>query len=127
MKLDNSARYSKSHEWVRPEGELFVYGITDHAQSELSDLVYIELPEVNTRFAQGDIIGAVESVKAASDLYLPIGGEIVAVNVALPDAPDKINQDPYGEGWILKLRAADPAELEALLSPDEYRELIGGE
>jgi glycine cleavage system H protein len=127
MYLDKNARYSKSHEWVRPEGELFVYGITDHAQSELSDLVYIELPEVNASFAQGDIIGAVESVKAASDLYLPIGGEIVEVNQDLPEAPDTINQDPYGKGWIVKVRAANPAEWEALLSPDEYEELVGGE
>jgi glycine cleavage system H protein len=127
MYLDKNARYSKSHEWVRPEGELFVYGITDHAQSELSDLVYIELPEVNASFAQGDIIGAVESVKAASDLYLPIGGEIVEVNQDLPEAPDTINQDHYGKGWIVKVRAANPAEWEALLSPDEYEELVGGE
>jgi glycine cleavage system H protein len=127
MQLDNSARYSKSHEWVRPEGELFVYGITDHAQSELSDLVYIELPEVGARFAQGDIIGAVESVKAASDLYLPIGGEIVEVNEALPEAPDTINQDPYGKGWIVKVRASNPAEWEQLLPADEYQILVGDE
>ena len=127
MQLDNNARYSKSHEWIRPEGELFVYGITDHAQSELSDLVYIELPEVNARFAQGDIIGAVESVKAASDLYLPISGEVVEVNEALPEAPDTINQDPFGKGWIVKVRASNPAEWEQLLSPDEYQKLVGDE
>jgi glycine cleavage system H protein len=127
MKLDNNARYSKSHEWVRPEGSLFVYGITDHAQEELSDLVYIELPEVGTRFEKGDVIGAVESVKAASDLYLPMAGEIVEINEAVLASPEKINTDPYGEGWIVKFQSANPSEWEDLLTPETYKELFGGE
>jgi len=120
MKLDKDARYTKEHEWVRKEGELFVYGISDHAQDQLSDIVYLEPPEVDDRFAQGDTIGVVESVKAASDLYMPMGGEIVEVNDALEDAPEIMNSDPYGEAWIIKFKASDPAEFDQLMSPEDY-------
>jgi len=105
MKLDANARYSESHEWVRKEGDLFVYGITDHAQDQLSDLVYLEPPQVGDSFNKGDTIGVVESVKAASDLYLPMSGEIVEVNNSLVDTPEVMNSDPYGEGWIVKFKA----------------------
>jgi glycine cleavage system H protein len=127
MKLDSKAHYSKSHEWVRPDGDVFVYGITDHAQEELSDLVYIELPDVGAAFKAGDVIGTVESVKAASDLYLPMGGEITAVNEALTSAPETINADAFGDGWIVKFRAANAAEFDQLLSPQAYEEFCGGE
>ena len=120
MKLDNDARYTKDHDWVRKEGDLFVLGISDHAQDQLSDIVYLESPEVSDSFAQGDSIGVVESVKAASDLYLPMGGEIVEVNDALVDAPEIMNSDPYGEAWIIKFKASDPAEFDQLMSPEDY-------
>ena len=120
MKLDKDARYTKEHEWVRKEGELFVYGISDHAQDQLSDIVYLEPPEVGDSFAQGDSIGVVESVKAASDLYLPMDGEIVEVNDALVDAPEIMNSDPYGEAWIIKFKASDSAEFDQLMSPEDY-------
>jgi len=120
MKVDENARYSESHEWVRKEGDVYVYGITDHAQDQLSDIVYVEMPEVGAIFDKGETIGTVESVKAASDLYLPMGGEIVEVNDSLEDTPEVINTDPYGEGWIVKFRAADESEFEALMSPEDY-------
>jgi len=120
MKLDNDARYTKEHDWVRKDGELFVFGISDHAQDQLSDIVYLESPEVGDSFAQGDSFGVVESVKAASDLYLPMGGEIVEVNDALVDAPEIMNSDPYGEAWIIKFKASDPAEFDQLMSPEDY-------
>ncbi len=120
MKLDKDARYTKEHEWIRKEGELFIYGISDHAQDQLSDIVFLEPPEVGDSFAQGDSIGVVESVKAASDLYLPMSGEIVKVNDALVDAPEIMNSDPYGEAWIIKFKASDPAEFDQLMSPEDY-------
>jgi glycine cleavage system H protein len=120
MKLDNDARYTKEHEWIRKDGELFVFGISDHAQDQLSDIVYLESPEVGNSFAQGDSFGVVESVKAASDLYLPMGGEIVEVNDALVEAPEIMNSDPYGEAWIIKFKASDPAEFDQLMSPEDY-------
>jgi len=120
------ARYSESHEWVRREGDLMVCGITDHAQQELSDVVYVELPEVGRRFAKGDVFGVVESVKAASDLYMPMSGEIVAVNEALSSSPELVNQDPYGQAWMLKFRASDPGEWDSLLSPEAYEQSVTG-
>ena len=120
MKLDKDARYTNEHELIRKEGELFVYGISDHAQDQLSDIVYLEPPEVGDSFAQGDSIGVVESVKAASDLYLPMDGEIVEVNDALVDAPEIMNSDPYGEAWIIKFKASDPAEFDKLMSSEDY-------
>jgi len=126
MKLDPNARYSESHEWVRREGDLMVCGITDHAQQELSDVVYVELPEVGRRFAKGDVFGVVESVKAASDLYMPMSGEIVAVNEALSSSPELVNQDPYGQAWMLKFRASDPGEWDSLLSPEAYEQSVTG-
>lgn len=127
MKLDKSARYVDTHEWVRQEGELIVYGITDHAQDQLSDLVFVELPEVGDSFDKGEIIGVIESVKAASDLYIPMGGEVVAVNEGLLDSPELMNADPYGEGWIIKIEPADNAEWDELLSPEAYEEVVGAE
>jgi glycine cleavage system H protein len=124
MKIDKEARYSDDHEWVRPEGDLFAYGISDHAQDQLSDIVYLEPPDPGDQFAKGDTIGVVESVKAAADLYLPIGGEIMEVNEALVDAPEILNSDPYGEGWIVKFKASDPGEFEMLLSPEDYQKKI---
>ena len=121
MKVDQEARYSKEHEWVRAEGDLYVYGISDFAQDQLSDIVYLEPPEVGDSFEKGDSIGVVESVKAAADLYLPMGGEIVEVNEELVDAPELMNSDPFGEAWILKFKAADPGEFESLMSAQDYQ------
>jgi glycine cleavage system H protein len=112
--------YSKEDEWVRVEGDEAVLGITDFAQDELSDIVYVELPDVGQTFQEGDSFGVVESVKAASDLYMPISGEIVGVNDTLPDAPEIINSDPYGEAWMIRIKIADLGELENLLDPAAY-------
>lgn len=112
--------YSKEDEWVRVEGDEAVLGITDYAQDELSDIVYVELPDEGQTFQEGDSFGVVESVKAASDLYMPISGEIVAVNEDLPDAPEIVNSDPYGQGWMIRIGIADPGELESLLDPAAY-------
>jgi len=121
MNVDTNAKYKESHEWARQEGDLIVCGISDHAQDELSDIVYVELPEVGSTLASGDTFGVVESVKAASDLYIPMSGEIIAVNDSLEDEPELINSDPYGDGWIIKFKPANMAEWEALLTPEAYQ------
>jgi glycine cleavage system H protein len=127
MKLDPNARYVESHEWVRKEGNLMVCGISDHAQEELSDVVYVELPEVGATFAKGEQFGVIESVKAASDLYMPMGGEIVEINEALEDSPEIINEDPYREGWMIKFKASDLNEWDSLLTPEGYEASVGEE
>jgi glycine cleavage system H protein len=127
MKLDSNARYAESHEWVRKEGDLMVCGITDHAQEELSDVVYVELPEVGATFAKGEQFGVIESVKAASDLYIPMAGEIAEVNEALEDSPETVNEDPFGEGWMIKFKPSDPSQWDSLLAPKEYEASAGGE
>ena len=121
MSVPGNLQYTKSHEWVRVEGDVATVGITDHAQDELGDVVFVELPETGATLAAGDSFGAVESVKAVSDLYAPVGGEIVEVNSALEDSPEKINEDPYGEGWILRLQVSDRADL---LSAADYEKLL---
>lgn len=127
MKLDPKARYAESHEWVRQDGDEIVCGISDHAQESLSDIVYVELPEVGDVFDKGDAFGVVESVKAASDVYMPMGGEITVVNEALDDAPETVNQDPYGEGWIIRFRPSDPAEFDGLMDTDAYELFVAEE
>ncbi len=122
MDVPEELQYTKSHEWVRTEDDTATIGITDHAQEELGDIVYIELPEQGATFEAGDSFGTVESVKAVSDLYTPVGGEVVEVNEALGDSPEKINEDPYGEGWILKVRVSD--EGAGLLSASEYEQFL---
>ncbi len=121
MSVPGDLQYTKSHEWVRVEDGVATIGITDHAQDELGDVVFVELPETGATLAPGDSFGAVESVKAVSDLYAPIGGEVVEVNTALEDSPEKINEDPYGEGWILKLQISDEGDL---LSAADYEKLL---
>ena len=127
MKLDANARYAESHEWARQEDNLIVCGITDHAQEELSDVVYVELPEVGTSLAQGEVFGVIESVKAASDLNMPMGGEIVAVNDTLTDSPEIVNQDAFGEGWLIKFTPSGPSEWDALLTPEAYQRSTTGD
>ncbi len=117
--------YTEEHEWVRKLDERTVeIGITDFAQSELSDIVYVELPEVGKEVRKGDVLATLEAVKTVAEVYSPVSGKVVAVNEALESAPEKVNQDPYGEGWILRLELADPAELEGLLSAEAYRNLL---
>jgi glycine cleavage system H protein len=124
LNIPEDLLYTKSHEWVRIEGDTATIGITDHAQEELGDVVFVELPDEGATFDAGESFGTVESVKAVSDLYTPVGGEIVEVNSALEDAPENINEDPYGEGWIVKLRTSDEADL---LSPEEYEKVVAEE
>ena len=127
MKLDPEARYMESHEWARKDGDLIVCGISDHAQESLSDVVYVELPEVGDIFEQGDIFGVVESVKAASDVYMPMGGEITAVNEALEDEPELVNQDPYGDGWMIQFRPSDPGEFDNMMDAEAYEASVAEE
>jgi glycine cleavage system H protein len=112
--------YTRDDEWLRLEGDEGVVGITDRAQDALSDIVYVELPGVGTSVNLGDSFGVIESVKAASDLYVPVSGEIVAVNETLPDAPEAVNSDPYGAGWMIRVRLADKGELEGLMDAAAY-------
>jgi len=127
MKLDSKARYAESHEWARREGGEIVCGITDHAQESLSDIVYVELPEVGDAFDRGDEFGVVESVKAASDVYMPLGGEITAVNEELEETPELVNQDPYGEGWMIRFIPSDLAEFSDLMDAETYEAFVAEE
>ena len=123
MNLDPNAKYQETHEWARQDGDLIVCGITDFAQDNLSDVVYVELPDVGATLKKGDAFGVIESVKSASDLYLPMGGEIVEVNEALEDSPELVNDDPYGQGWMIKVKPNDPGEWSGLLSGEEYEQV----
>ena len=126
--IPHELRYSKTHEWIRREDDGSVtIGITDHAQGLLGEVVFVELPEVETQLKEGDDCGVVESVKAASDLYAPVSGEITEVNNQLEDSPDQVNHDPYNDGWILKVQLADEGEWDDLLDADAYEELIEAE
>jgi len=125
MNIPNQLKYTKSHEWVRAEGAEAVVGITDHAQRELTDVVYVELPQVGKRVQAGAACAVVESVKAASDIYAPVSGEVVSINSALATAPELVNQDPYGNGWMFRVRMSDPTELGSLLSAEQYAQHIG--
>jgi glycine cleavage system H protein len=127
MKLDPQARYADSHEWARKEGDEIVVGITDYAQESLSDIVYVELPEVGDSLERGESFGVVESVKAASDLYMPVGGEILAVNSELEDAPELVNQDSYGVGWMIRVAPSDPAEFDELMEGEAYEAFVAEE
>jgi glycine cleavage system H protein len=120
--------YTEEHEYLRPAGEEGVYyvGITDYAQGELGDIVFVELPKVGEKFGRMDTFGTVEAVKAVSDLFLPVAGEIVEVNTSLADNPAVVNSDPYGSGWMVKLRISDPSQLEQLLGAKEYSEHVAG-
>jgi glycine cleavage system H protein len=127
MKLDPNARYADSHEWTRKDGDEFVVGITDYAQESLSDVVYVELPEVGDALERHEAFGVVESVKAASDVYMPVGGEIVATNTELEDAPELINADPYGAGWMIRIKPNNPDEFDELLDGAGYEASVAEE
>jgi len=125
MNIPDDLLYTEEHEWVRVDGNVATVGITDYAQSELGDIVYVELPSVGDKTKQMEPFGTIEAVKAVSDLYAPLTGEVVEVNEALADSPDMVNKDPYGEGWMIRIEMADPSELEKLLSAEDYKQVIG--
>ncbi|GFR80651.1 glycine cleavage system H protein [Elysia marginata] len=125
MTILDDLKYSKDHEWVRMEANVATIGITDFAQSELGDIVYIEVEAVGEILETGDIFGSVEAVKAVSDLFLPVSGKILEFNEAINDSPDKVNRDPYGEGWIIKVEIETKENVSNLLSAESYKELIG--
>ena len=118
-------RYTKEHEWLEVSGDTGTLGITDFAQKELGDIVYVELPEVGKQVGAGDTLGTIESVKAVSEIYAPVGGTVVEVNGTLSDKPETVNSDPHGTGWICRLRLQDPGEAERLLDASAYRALVG--
>ncbi len=126
MNVLDGMKYSKDHEWVKAEGKQAFIGITDYAQHQLGDIVFVELPNVGADLAAGDAIGVVESVKSASDIFTPVSGKVVQVNETLPDSPEKLNKEPYAQ-WIAVLELHDAAELESLMSADEYSQFCGAE
>lgn len=125
MNVPTELRYAESHEWLKLDGDTATVGITDHAQNELSDVVYVELPKVGNTYDQGAVIAVVESVKAASDIYAPVGGEVIEVNKALESQPDLVNGDPYGGAWIFKLKVVDTSQADKLLDAESYKAHIG--
>ena len=120
-------RYTKEHEWVSVAGEVATIGITSHAQDQLGDVVFVELPQVSAKLHAGQTFGTVESVKAVSDIYSPISGDVVEINEELIDAPEKINEDPHGDGWLVKAKIANKAELDSLMSAEDYQQYVGAE
>ena len=125
MSIPENLRYTADHEWVNSSGNECVIGITDHAQDSLGDVTFVELPEVGSHFDEKAVFGVVESVKAASDLYMPISGEVIEVNEELNDSPDRVNSDPYGEGWMIKIRADSEESIAKLLDSSSYAQEIG--
>ena len=126
MNIPEELKYTKDHEWIRIDGEIVTIGITDFAQSELGDIVYVEVDTLDETLEAEAIFGTVEAVKTVSDLFLPVSGEIIEFNEALEDAPEQVNEDPYGAGWMVKVRCEDLSEIESLLDASEYKTLIGG-
>lgn len=125
MNLPANLKYSKDHEWVRAEGDTAYIGITDFAQGQLGDIVFLDVATVGETLSQNEIFGSIEAVKTVSDAFMPVGGEVLEFNEALNDQPDLVNKDPYGEGWIIKVRLEDPSQVAALLSADDYAKMIG--
>lgn len=125
MNIPIDLRYTKEHEWVRLEGDVATIGITDYAQGELGDIVFIEVDTVDESVAADEVFGTIEAVKTVSDMFAPVAGEVIEFNEALEDAPESVNSDPYGKGWIIKMRVENPDDVAALLSHEGYAELIG--
>ena len=125
LHFPDTVKYSKEHTWARLDGDVIFVGISDYAQDQLGEIIFVDLPDIGAEFASDNEFGVVESVKTASDLYMPVGGEVLAVNETLEDAPEVINSDPFGEGWMIKVKAADPAEIEALLDAQAYLDSLG--
>jgi len=126
MNIPAELKYTKDHEWVSIDGDVVTIGITDFAQSELGDIVYVEVETVDETLDAEEVFGTVEAVKTVSDLFLPVSGEIIEFNESLEDEPEKVNSDPYGEGWMIKVKCSDTSEYDGLLSADDYKALIGG-
>jgi glycine cleavage system H protein len=124
MNVPKELKYTDQHEWTKLEGEIAVVGITDYAQERLGDVVFVELPEIGTGTEKGEAFCVVESVKAASDIYAPVSGEITEINKNLEDHPELVNQSPYGEGWMVRIKVADPAEIEDLMGSDRYKKYV---
>ncbi|TYB78400.1 glycine cleavage system protein GcvH [Bizionia myxarmorum] len=125
MNIPAELKYTKDHEWVKLEGDVATVGITDFAQSELGDIVYVEVETVDDTLDADEVFGSVEAVKTVSDLFLPISGEIIEFNEALEDAPETVNSDPYGAGWMIKIKCANTSDVDGLMTADEYKELVG--
>lgn len=124
MNVPENLKYTKDHEWIRVEGDVAVIGVTDYAQSQLGDIVYVEIETEGDELDKEEVFGTIEAVKTVSDMYMPISGEVIEVNEDLEDAPDSVNKDPYGDGWMIKVRISDESQLEDLLSVEAYKELI---
>ena len=125
MNIPSNLKYSKDHEWIRVEGDEAYVGITDFAQSQLGDIVFVDVTTEGETLAQGEVFGTIEAVKTVSDAFLPVEGEVLEFNAALNDAPELVNKNPYGEGWMVKIKVTNPAELDVLLSAEDYAKLIG--
>ncbi|MBT8270855.1 MAG: glycine cleavage system protein GcvH [Bacteroidia bacterium] len=126
MNIPSELKYTKDHEWVKLEGnDTAVVGITDFAQGELGDIVYVEVETLDETLEADEVFGTVEAVKTVSDLFLPVSGEIIAFNESLEEEPEKVNDDPYGEGWMIKVKMSDPSQFDSLMTADEYKELVG--
>ena len=125
MNTPSELKNTKDHEWIKVEGDTATIGITDYAQGELGDIVFVDVDTVDEDLSEGDVFGSVEAVKTVSDLYLPVAGTVLEVNADLEDQPELLNTDPYGKGWIIKLKIADSADLSTLLSAEEYQEVVG--
>ncbi|MCX8014904.1 MAG: glycine cleavage system protein GcvH [candidate division WOR-3 bacterium] len=125
--IPKELKYTKTHEWLKLDGDIGIIGITDYAQHELSDIVYVDLPEVNKNVAQGDVLGSIEAVKAVTDFYSPISGIVIEINSELKSAPELVNKDPYQKGWLVKIKISNPDELKNLLDADGYQQLISSQ
>ncbi len=126
LNLPEDVRYAEDHEWVRSDGDKSVVGISDYAQDQLGDIVFVELPEVGATLSKGEAFGTVESVKAVSELYMPVGGKILAINAGLEESPELVNSEPYGQGWMIELQPGDPKEIDGLLTQQAYLEMLKG-
>jgi glycine cleavage system H protein len=124
--LPDDVRYANDHEWAKPENDKTTIGISDYAQAQLGDIVFVELPQVGANFRKGEQFGTVESVKAVAELYMPVGGEVLSVNKALEESPELLNKAPYSEGWIIRVKASDPSELNTLMSKEAYVGMLKG-
>ncbi|MED5248674.1 MAG: glycine cleavage system protein GcvH [Candidatus Neomarinimicrobiota bacterium] len=124
MSIPAEIKYTKEHEWISLDGEVAMIGITDHAQSQLGDIVFVELPDVDSEISQNETFGVIEAVKTVADLFAPVKGLIIEINSSLEDSPDLINSDPYGTGWIIKVKVSDSSQYDSLMSSDEYEEFI---
>jgi glycine cleavage system H protein len=125
MNIPSELKYTKDHEWIQVDGDVATIGITDFAQGELGDIVYVEVETLDETLEKEEVFGTVEAVKTVSDLFLPVSGEIIEFNESLEEEPEKVNEDPYGDGWMIRIRMSDPSELDELLDAEAYKELVG--